>query len=203
MLALDWIEMLDSFDGKCVAFLLVDYPGYGHSEGQSTPAAISESGISVFDTFVDTFEEGEQRPKVGIFGHSLGCAAALQLATARQVERLILSSPFTSTMDMTRLIVGRWAVPFLRHRFDNIARMREVLNRDLPPEVHIFHGSRDALIPVGMGRHLASLDVSIQFYENPPSDHNTVLDNCKNQILSRFIMEQRSESNQDDRRAKN
>ena len=189
MLALDWCEILESFDEGGVVFLLVDYPGYGDSEGHSTPETIAESGVSAIDTFVETFVEGKQVPKVGIFGHSLGCAAALQLATNRQVDRVILSSPFTSTMDMTRLIVGRWAVPFLRHRFDNLTKMREVLKSDPHPEIHIFHGAKDTLIPVAMGRHLASLDECIQFHEDASSDHNTILDVCREQIHSRFVIE--------------
>ncbi|MCA1764735.1 MAG: hypothetical protein LC633_00515 [Desulfobulbaceae bacterium] len=42
-LALDWLGLIKDFPDPEAAFLLVDYPGYGRSEGRPGPAAILES----------------------------------------------------------------------------------------------------------------------------------------------------------------
>jgi fermentation-respiration switch protein FrsA (DUF1100 family) len=66
--------------------------------------------------------------------------------------------------------------PFLRHRFDNLASLRAILSQNQVPEIYVFHGDADEVIPLKMGRALAQLDPSrIKFVEIPGAHHNDVV----------------------------
>src|SRR5690606_8547888 len=93
-------------------------------------------------------ELGETPPSLGVVGHSLGAAAALQFAAEHPVDRVVVVAPFTSTMDMARRMVGPIFAHLLHHRFDNRARLRELAARETPPRVLLLHGDNDPVIPV-------------------------------------------------------
>ena len=73
----------------------------------------------------------------------------------------------------------------LAHNYDNQARLRELASRPHPPRVTIFHGSEDEVIPVFMGRQLASMfPRMITFHEVPGAGHNTILFDSRSQIFA-------------------
>jgi hypothetical protein len=64
----------------------------------------------------------------------------------------------------------------LRHRFDNIAALKAILMHPEVPEICIFHGRADEIVPVKMGRSLAQLDPSrIKFIEISGARHNDIV----------------------------
>ena len=77
------------------------------------------------------------------------------------VDRMVLSAPFTSIADMARIVVG--PVPMLslllKHPWDNKQRIAAVLNdavarRPKGLRLTIVHGTADEICPVVMGREL-------------------------------------------------
>ncbi|MBI5200108.1 MAG: alpha/beta hydrolase, partial [Elusimicrobia bacterium] len=84
------------------------------------------------------------------YGESLGCGVAVELALRHPPEALILESPFTSTVDMAKLVF-----PFLpagllvRDRFDNLSKIGDVRSRLL-----VMHSPDDEVVPFSMGRAL-------------------------------------------------
>jgi hypothetical protein len=123
-----------------------------------------------------------------VLGHSLGAAAALQLASEREVAQVVLLAPFTSMLEMARRTVGRPLAQFLRHRFDNRARLAEVLERFPATRVTIIHGTRDEIIPVSMGRELAaSAPDRIEYLELPDADHNSLALFHEEEIYARML----------------
>ena len=185
-LALNWTWLIQQVEASEVGFLLIDYPGYGRCEGAASPQTILESSEQALQetwTMLGVAGNGET-PGLGVFGHSLGTAAGLQFAVRHPVRKVMLISPFTSMEDMAALVVGRWGTPFLRHNFDNRARLRELLKRDPAPEIHLFHGTEDETVPVSMGRELAGFDPQkIRYTELSNSTHNSVLDDARSAIL--------------------
>ena len=126
----------------------------------------------------------QRTPQIGILGHSLGAAAALQLAETISVERVVLLSPFTSVADMVKKMFGSWLIPLLKHRFENRGPLMQLLKRDPPPSITIIHGTRDEVIPVEMGRELAALNSEhIHYHELIHSYHNTILQDALPKIL--------------------
>lgn len=175
-IALDWADWLKLHAPKQDTWLLIDYPGYGDCSGSASPSAIRESIRTVVPEAAKQLGwSGAPAPeRLRFFGHSLGAAAALIGASEFGIQRGVILTPFTSTMDMaghmTKLPVGF----LVYHRFDNEARLRELAARG-PGSVIIFHGTDDEAIPVEMGRKLAEQQKDIaRLIEIPGGMHNTL-----------------------------
>jgi uncharacterized protein len=98
-----------------VGWLLVDYRGYGSSDGSASEKALVADALQWYDHF-----KGAER--IYVFGRSLGSGVAVQLAAQRAVAGVILVAPFDSLIE-----VGKRLYPFLpvdwmlKHRFDSAA----------------------------------------------------------------------------------
>ena len=184
--ALDWVDLFEKTPDPESGFLFIDYPGYGECQGNPTPESILESSEKALATLAAQFH-ADPRPRAAqlrVFGYSLGAAAALQFAVQHEVERVVLVAPFTSTRAMARRMVGWPLCGLLHHRFDNRARLAELASRPKRPEVVIFHGDADAVVPVAMSRELAALVPGwIQYTEFRGVGHNEILDAAEPQIL--------------------
>jgi len=177
-LALEWMDFLSRHPDRRAGFLLVDYPGFGKCEGKASPRGILESSERLLGECEARFSSrgAGGLPPLHLLGHSLGAAAALQIAARRKVSRLVLLAPFTTLRAMARKAVGDPLARLLRHDYDNIARLKEIATSPSPPVVVIVHGRRDEVIPVEMGRRLASEFPSlIRYIELAGADHNSLL----------------------------
>ncbi len=129
-----------------VDVLLLDYRGYGLSEGRPSEAGVyadARAGLA------HLLEERDFAPeRVVLFGRSLGGAVAVELAQDRPLAGVILESTFTSVEDMARGIVGPLA-RLVAGGFDS----RERIERMRAPLL-FFHGDRDEVVPYGLGREL-------------------------------------------------
>ncbi len=175
-LALDWSEWIQQHAPPEDAWLLVDYPGYGESTGSPNPARIRENLKSAVPLAMR--EIGWTSPtdprRLRFFGHSLGSAASLIAASEFSIQRGVLISPFTSTMEMSQALTGLPLGFLVWHRFDNSSRLTELEARG-PGNVIILHGSDDEVIPVRMGRTLAAQHPKVvRFIEIPGGRHNTI-----------------------------
>ena len=174
--ALGWIALVRDFSGPSTGFLLIDYPGYGICEGRPNPQSILENSERALQALLE-----QKHWKVGadalcVLGHSLGGAAALQFAAKHVVGKIVVLSTFTTIDDMVRAQIRISLGRLLRHRFDNVASLKAILSHQQVPEICIFHGEADELIPLNMGRALAQLDPKqIKFVGIPGAHHNDVV----------------------------
>src|SRR5207249_5953140 len=123
-------------------FVLLDYPGYGNSEGWSNSAntrAAAEEAIVALAARLGV-KPTKLEPRLDTIGHSLGAAAALDFASNHtQVRRIILLAPFTSLREEAALFIGPLS-QLLRENYDNRAALCQFARRRPPPHVVIFHG---------------------------------------------------------------
>jgi pimeloyl-ACP methyl ester carboxylesterase len=175
-LALEWSEWIQRHAPKGDAWLLIDYPGYGDNEGAPNPARIRENLQGAVPLAIS--EIGWSSPadtnRLRFFGHSLGSAACLIAASEFKIQRGVLISPFTSTMEMSQALTGLPLGFLVWHRFDNSARLAELEARG-PGQVIILHGTDDEVIPVEMSRSLAAQHPTVvRFIEIPGGRHNSI-----------------------------
>lgn len=181
-LALDWTTILRGYPNNGDAFLLIDYPGYGKNTGYATIEATRASAQIALHEIEKRLRVGEELPLCAI-GHSLGAAAALDFAAHHRVERVLVVAPFTSLRDEAARIVGGPLSKLLIENYDNRTNLAQIMRRDPATRVAIFHGTDDAIIPVWMGQHLAGHFPSIAFFPIRNSDHVTVLEIARAQII--------------------
>ncbi len=166
---------------------MIDYPGYGDCQGSPSPAAIQASAEAAFASLAQSLhvQPGVLDQNLNLLCHSIGCATGLNFALRHPVDSVVLLAPFTSLRDMARRTVGWPLCWLLLHNFENRARLRQLAARQHPPRVLIFHGSDDQLVPISMGRELASISPGmITFHEVPGADHNSILFQARSAIFA-------------------
>lgn len=128
--------------------LTFDYRGYGESESVPTEAGLYRDADAAFAFLRDSL--GVPPERTLLFGHSLGSAIAVDLASRVQAAGLILDGAFTSAPD-----AARSAYPFVPVRL--IMRNRfasdEKIARAAMPKLFL-HGRWDQVIPLELGRRL-------------------------------------------------
>ena len=187
-LALDWLPLTARDQNPGDAFLLVDYPGYGKSEGWPNVASTRSAADGALVALAARLgvETATLEPRLDVMGHSLGAAAALDFASHHpQVRRIILLAPFTSLREEAAIIIGSTLSHLLRANYDNRAALRQLAPRRPPPRVVIFHGLQDGLIPPEMGRALAAeFPGFVTFHGIPEANHDTVVLAAEDEILA-------------------
>ena len=152
----DWESEMAALRGQGVNALLVEFPGYGHSEGKPTRETIRETFNEAFDWLVE--EADVPRDRIVAWGRSLGGGAAADLSLDRPVRALALQSTFTSTAAMAR---EAFLPGFLvLDRFDN---RRAVADFDGP--VLLMHGVEDEVISYEHAVGLASAREGLEVTE--------------------------------------
>jgi pimeloyl-ACP methyl ester carboxylesterase len=174
--ALDWSDWLASNAPAEDAWLLVDFPGYGDCEGKPSPGRIRESLKVVVPKAAESvgLTATPDASRLRFFGHSLGAAASLIAAAEFDIRQGVLLSPFTSTMEMSEVVTGLPVGFLVTHRFDNAARLDEIIARG-PVRIVILHGTDDEVIPVDMARRLAhGREKSVNLREIQGARHNDI-----------------------------
>ena len=131
------------------AVLGIDYRGFGRSTDTLPSETFAyEDARAAWDWL------GAQHPGLPryIFGHSLGAAIAVQLASVVDNEKgLLVEGSFTSVPDVVSSFRYGWLPvgPLITQRFDAASRIDKVGSPLL-----VVHGAQDTLIPPELGRSL-------------------------------------------------
>jgi pimeloyl-ACP methyl ester carboxylesterase len=127
--------------------LLLDYRGYGRSEGRPDEAGVyadARAGLGYL-----TLQRGLPERRVVLFGSSLGGAVAVDLAQQRRVAGVVLESTWSTLEDTAAKAFGPIARPFTRGRFDSLSKIGRLRSPLLS-----LHGDRDDIVPIALGRRL-------------------------------------------------
>jgi pimeloyl-ACP methyl ester carboxylesterase len=185
--ALSWSSILALVPNQKIGFLLIDYPGYGACEGKPSRGAIQESAKASIKALADHLNTstGKLEKNMNVLGLSIGTAAGLDFATDFPIRKIILIAPFTRLLELTRHIIGWPLNHLLLDRFDNLAALDSISTRSPRPEVFIFHGTADSIVPVQMGKALADAHPEmVQFHAVNGADHNDVLNYVAPQVIA-------------------
>ncbi|MFO8025458.1 alpha/beta hydrolase [Thiohalophilus sp.] len=131
--------------------LIIDYRGYGQSEGKPSERGLYADAEAAWRYL----REQRQLPPAQIIlsGRSLGAAVALYLAEQHSPRAVIIESAFTSIPDLAAVHYGWLPVRWLsRYQFDNRQRIASL---DCP--VLIVHAREDEIAPYEQGRELYRL----------------------------------------------
>ncbi len=186
-LALDWTWLIAQDRDPGDSFLLIDYPGYGKSEGYATIGSTRAAADKSLETLAAHLgvPEIEIESRLNAIGHSWGTAVALDFATRHPVQRIVLISVFTTLREEAAMVVGGLLSHLLVENYDNRACLRALSRRPSPPRVTIFHGTNDDIIPVRMGRELADrFPAFVTFRPVAGGDHISVIGKAASEIVA-------------------
>jgi uncharacterized protein len=163
----------DRFHRMGFAVLIIDYRGYGLSEGSfPNEKSVYLDAATAWNYLVK--QQQIQPSSIFIYGHSLGGAIAINLATQQpQAAGLIIESSFTSIQDVanSRAQFKLFPINFiLNQHFDSINKVK-----DLRMPVLFIHGTDDNIVPASMGKKLyAAAREPKQLLIVPNAGHNDV-----------------------------
>jgi uncharacterized protein len=165
---------------------LMNYRGYGLSEGKPSEKDLYADAVLVYDYF--SKRDDIDNTRIVLIGRSLGTGVATYLAKMRPVKALILVSPYDSFLS-----IGKHHYPFLpvtlllRHRFDSLSRAPLI-----SAPLLMITAENDTIIPLKFSKRLMEKWGGPHYFkiiEN--EDHNTIHDNADywetiNDFLTRF-----------------
>lgn len=162
--------------------LIFDYRGYGDNLGEPTEAGLARDARAAWRFATETKKIESRR--IVLFGESLGGGVAVGLASELSQKKnppagVILRSTFNSLTD-----AGAYHFPWLPVRwllFDRFSSEQRI--RDVTCPLLQFHGRRDTIIPLQLGKKLfaaapekSASGIAKQFVELPKADHNDVME---------------------------
>lgn len=131
------------------AVLLVNYRGYGASGGKPGERELVSDALEILDWAAKRTDLDGSR--IALHGRSLGTGVAVQVAAARTVRCVVLTSPFDSAREVAKKIYPWLPVGLLiRHPFDSLAMAPRVK----APALFLM-GDADDLIPMAHSQALA------------------------------------------------
>jgi fermentation-respiration switch protein FrsA (DUF1100 family) len=139
---------LETYSRLGLGIFALDYRGYGKSEGSPDEAGVYHDAEAAYRYLT---EQRRFPPKsIVVYGHSLGGAVAVDLASRHPCGGLIVESSFTNTGEMARMMFHLPLIEYLpRSRFDSLAKIGRVR-----APILVIHGTRDPTIPFSMGGRL-------------------------------------------------
>lgn len=149
------------------AVLILDYRGYGKSEGRPTEKGLYSDAEAAYQHLL---EAGYPAGRIVLHGESLGCAVAVELASRHPCGGMVLEAPFSSARDVAARVLPVLGplVIWSYNSKQRIARVRAPLL--------IMHGDRDEVIPFDLGRALFDAAPEPKsFWAIPGAGHNDII----------------------------
>ncbi len=121
--------------------VLVNYRGYGQSQGQPVEEDLKADALAIFDRIAGDYNLTPDQ--CGAWGRSLGSSMASYLVWKRGLKRLILTCPFDSIEAVAAGYYPSWLVGFIltdRHRITDFSGQ-------IQADTLILKASDDEIIP--------------------------------------------------------
>jgi uncharacterized protein len=185
-------EHANRFHTIGMAVLIIDYRGYGQSDGGfPNEQQVYEDAEASWRYLTQTRQIPPQQ--IFIYGHSLGGAIGIELASRHpNAAGLIVQGSFTSIRQMVDYQMPRRIFPtdlILNQHFDSI---RKVPSLQMP--LLYIHGLNDDKVPASMSQALyAASPEPKQIYLVPTAGHNDVAQIAGPdylQVVQQFVRQQ-------------
>lgn len=176
-IASDYDTIAPFYNRIGVTLFVVDYRGYGLSQGAPTATALIEDAWTAFGLMGAVLaEQGVVAGRVFIMGRSLGSAAALEIVERAEggIAGLIVESGFAYTFPLIERI-GFLALADAFEDKDGFGNLDKIARATIP--TLLIHGERDWIIPIGDAEALyaAAGAADKKLVRIPGAGHNDLL----------------------------
>jgi uncharacterized protein len=144
-----WGEVAKTYTDLNYDLFIIDYRGYGKSEGEI------KNQLSLYQDmqlFYDFLKSKYNESKIIVLGYSLGTGLATKIASENNPKLLILQAPYFSFKDMMKHYFPVIPTFILKYKFPT---NKYIANCKMP--VVIFHGDCDEVIPYQFSIKLQAL----------------------------------------------
>jgi pimeloyl-ACP methyl ester carboxylesterase len=150
-IATDYDSLAPVYRGLGLTLLVVDYRGYGISQGRPTVAHLMTDAVAVYRKTRSL--PGLAPSKWFVMGRSMGSVAALEVARAAgsEIAGLILDSGIAETAPLLKTL-GGVELPNFDEARDGVGNPEKIRSVRVP--TLILHGTDDRLVPVANARTL-------------------------------------------------
>jgi alpha-beta hydrolase superfamily lysophospholipase len=174
--AYDYDDIGPVYGEMNINFCIVDFRGYGTSEGTPKYISMLKDAESIFRQYLALIKEKGFTGKVFVMGRSLGSASALKIASSHpeEVSGLILESGFAHTFN---LLVNLGVNPrLLDGSKEHLISNQEMMKGAKMP-VLVIHGEEDEIIPLedGLDLYAAATNENKNMLVIPEAGHNTLM----------------------------
>ena len=133
-----WGEIAKTYTDLNYDLLMLDYRGYGKSEGSINGEDQLYKDIqTVYDNLKTNYDES----KIIVLGYSIGTGPATKLASTNQPKLLILQAPYFNLTDLMKHYYPFIPAFALKYKFETNRFIKEC---KMP--IVIFHGDKDEVI---------------------------------------------------------
>lgn len=157
---------IEIFHRLGLSVFIIDYRGYGKSEGSPDEKGLYRDAASAWRYLID--ERGYKPDQILIFGRSLGGVVAAKLASEVEARGLILESTLSSAHDFARAVftvLSRLVV--LRYDFNTTDYVQQV---GYP--VLVLHSPDDEIMPFHLGEKVYQAANQPKRFVRLRGDHN-------------------------------
>jgi pimeloyl-ACP methyl ester carboxylesterase len=165
---MNYSSVYDGLVNLGVGVLMIDYPGYGKSEGSPSEQALYASAHAAVQFLEST---GVKKEDIVVYGASLGSAVAAELAAGGKFAGLILQSPFPDIVTVGQSHYFFLPVSLIaREKYDTISRMENI---DCP--LLVIVGAKDRMVKPLMSRRVfEKAKEPKELYEVKRAGHNDI-----------------------------
>jgi fermentation-respiration switch protein FrsA (DUF1100 family) len=158
--------------------LLLDYRGYGKSEGRPTETGVYADADASYD---DVRAHGFPPERIILHGESLGTAVAVDLAVRKACAGVVLEAPLESLRKMAGAVLPVVGPMFVRG-FDTRTKIR-----GLRVPLLVIHGDRDDVVPFSQGQAVfEAAPEPKSFWRIPKAHHNDFIVVAGEQYVERL-----------------
>ena len=157
-------DFLELFPNHTVYMVL--YRGYGGSEGKPSEVSIYSDALAVFDAIQP------RHSGVSVIGRSLGSGVATYLAVERELDKLVLVTPFDSAENVARQQFPIYPIPMLlKDKYDSIGRAAAIS----VPTLVLVAEDDEVIATVRTDKLIAELNPELTSVRRfPGAGHNTI-----------------------------
>ena len=171
------LEKIALFYHLGVNVFIIDYRGYGKSEGLPNEEGLYKDTLAAYDYLLT--RDDVDRGHFVCYGDSLGGVAAVYAASQRSFAALVVDSSFSSSADMSKTIFPFVPTFFLKTRMDSASRVKTMALPKL-----FIHSINDEIIPFRLGKKLFDAACAPKEFLQITGGHNTSHVDSREKILS-------------------
>jgi fermentation-respiration switch protein FrsA (DUF1100 family) len=160
------LDSIEIFHRLGLSVFIVDYRGYGKSEGRRSIPGVTEDALSAWRYLTE--ERGVSPDDIVVFGRSIGGAVAMQLARYVTPRALILESTFSSLPEMVPV---PFLVPAARLVIGDVFNSAEIASKLNVPALFV-HSPDDEVVPYRLGRRLYEAAAGDKTFVEISGGHN-------------------------------